>query len=140
MDYRNIRKSKGWIYNGILPPLQLEYTMLFRKIYVHNRKGVPANKPVLIAANHPTAFIDPILMATLFAPPVYNMTRGDVFSKPFFRKLMEQCNMFPVYRQRDGYGGRNRNDEVFEYCQKKLLVSPLVPTKTTRWTICKSCQ
>ena len=121
MDYRNIRKSKGWIYNILLPAIHLEYRMLFRKIYLHNRKGVPANKPVLIASNHPTAFIDPIFFCIFFDPPVYNMTRGDIFRKPFYRKLMEQCNMFPVYRQRDGYDKRDRNDEVFEYCQQKML-------------------
>jgi glycerol-3-phosphate O-acyltransferase / dihydroxyacetone phosphate acyltransferase len=120
MDYRNIRKSKGWIYNMLLPAIHLEYRMLFRKIYLHNRKGVPANKPVLIASNHPTAFIDPIFFCIFFDPPVYNMTRGDIFRKPFFRKLLEHCNMFPVYRQRDGYDRRDRNDEVFEYCKQKL--------------------
>lgn len=121
MDYRNIRKSKGWIYNILLPAIHLEYRMLFRKIYLHNRKGVRSNKPVLIASNHPTAFIDPIFFCIFFDPPVYNMTRGDIFRKPFYRKLLEHCNMFPVYRQRDGYDRRDRNDEVFEYCQQKLL-------------------
>ena len=118
MDYRNIRKSKGWIYNLLLPSIHLEYRKLFQKIHLHNRKGVPANKPVLIASNHPTAFIDPLFFCIFFDPPVYNMTRGDIFRKPFFRKLLEHCNMFPVYRQRDGYDKRDRNDEVFEYCQK----------------------
>jgi 1-acyl-sn-glycerol-3-phosphate acyltransferase len=121
MDYRNIRKSKGWIYNLLLPSIHLEYRKLFQKIHLHNRKGVPANKPVLIASNHPTAFIDPLFFCIFFDPPVYNMTRGDIFRKPFFRKLLEHCNMFPVYRQRDGYDKRDRNDEVFEYCQKKLV-------------------
>jgi 1-acyl-sn-glycerol-3-phosphate acyltransferase len=121
MDYRNIRKSKGWIYNILLPAIHLEYRMLFRKIYLHNRRGIQSNKPVLIASNHPTAFIDPIFFCIFFDPPVYNMTRGDIFRKPFYRKLMEHCNMFPVYRQRDGYDKHDRNDEVFEYCQKKLV-------------------
>ncbi len=121
MDYRNIRKSKGWIYNVTLPAIHLECRMLFRKIYVHNKKGIPSNKPVLIASNHPTAFIDPLIISIFFDPPVYNMTRGDIFRKPFFRILMEQCNMFPIYRQRDGYGKRDRNDEVFDFCQQKML-------------------
>ncbi len=121
MDYRNIRKSKGWIYNTVIPFIHLEYRMLFRKIYLHNQKGVLSDKPVLIAANHPTAFIDPIFFCIFFDPPVYNMTRGDIFRKPFYRKLLEHCNMFPVYRQRDGYEKRDRNDEVFEYCQQRML-------------------
>jgi len=121
MDYRYARQSTGWIYLLLTPFIHVVYRLLFRKIYLHNRHGVKPKTPVLIAANHPTAFIDPIFFTTFFDPPVYNMTRGDIFSNPFFRKLLESCNMFPVFRQRDGYQGRYRNDEVFEFCKKKLL-------------------
>jgi len=120
MDYRFARQSTGWLYLLLTPLIHVVYLLLFRKIYLHNRQGVKPNTPVLIAANHPTAFIDPIFFTTFFAPPVYNMTRGDIFRKPFFRKILESCNMFPVFRQRDGYQERDRNDEVFEYCQNKL--------------------
>ncbi len=121
MDFRLARQSTGWLYLFLTPFINVVYLLLFRKIYLHNRQGVKPNTPVLIAANHPTAFIDPIFFTTFFSPPVYNMTRGDIFRKPFFRKLLESCNMFPVFRQRDGYQGRDRNDDVFEYCQNKLL-------------------
>ncbi|MBN8677451.1 MAG: 1-acyl-sn-glycerol-3-phosphate acyltransferase [Chitinophagales bacterium] len=120
MDYRLIRQSSGTLYWILQPFIHIIFRLLFRKIYLHNRKGIKPNTPVLIAANHPTAFIDPIFFCIFFDPPVYNMTRGDIFRKPFFRKLLESCNMFPVYRRRDGYEGRERNDEVFEYCKKKL--------------------
>lgn len=91
-----------------------------RQIYLNNRKNVPTDKPVLLAANHPTAFFDPIVMCSFFHPPLYNMTRGDIFRKKLYRMLMESINMFPVYRVRDGYISRERNDEVFEYCIGKL--------------------
>lgn len=119
MNYSNFRKSR-WLYGLLLPVVHTEYRYLFRKIYLHNVRGVPSDKPVLIASNHPTAFIDPIFFCLFFDPPVYNMTRGDIFRKPFFRKLLESLNMFPVFRRRDGYEQRGRNDEVFEFCQQKL--------------------
>jgi 1-acyl-sn-glycerol-3-phosphate acyltransferase len=121
MDYRYARQSTGWFYLFFTPFIHVVYRLLFRKIYLHNRRGVKPNTPVLIAANHPTAFIDPIFFTSFFDPPVYNMTRGDIFRKPLFRKFLMSCNMFPVFRQRDGYQGRDRNDEVFEFCQQKLL-------------------
>lgn len=119
MDHRQYRKSH-FLYDLFIPFLHLEYRFLFRKIYWHKRRTVPINTPVLIAANHPTAFIDPIFFCLFFDPPVYNMTRGDIFRKPFFRKLLMKLNMFPVYRRRDGYDQRDRNDEVFEFCRLKL--------------------
>ncbi|MCC7244125.1 MAG: 1-acyl-sn-glycerol-3-phosphate acyltransferase [Saprospiraceae bacterium] len=96
------------------------YKMIFRKIHVNNSEGIPVNSPVILAANHPTAFIDPIFFTINFAPPVYNMTRGDVFEKPFMDWLFRQFNMFPVYRKRDGYSQGNRNDSVFEYCKERM--------------------
>ncbi|MFN0215315.1 MAG: 1-acyl-sn-glycerol-3-phosphate acyltransferase [Saprospiraceae bacterium] len=121
MNYRYARQSTGWLYLILAPFVHVVYRLLFRKIYLHNRHGVKPNTPTLIAANHPTAFIDPIFFCIFFDPPVFNMTRGDVFRKPLFRKIMESFNMFPVFRKRDGYQGHDRNDEVFEFCQKKLL-------------------
>ncbi len=121
MDYRNAHQSTGWFYLFIHPFVHVVYRLLFRKIYLHKRPGVKPNTPVLLAANHPTAFVDPIFFCLFFDPPVYNMTRGDIFRKPFFRKVLESLNMFPVFRKRDGYQGRDRNDDMFEFCQKKLL-------------------
>ena len=120
MDYRYARQSTGWIYVILMPFIHVVYRLMFRKIYLHNHQTVKPNTPVLIAANHPTAFIDPIFFCLFFDPPVYNMTRGDIFRKPFFRKLLMSCNMFPVFRLRDGFDGRERNDDVFEFCKQKL--------------------
>jgi 1-acyl-sn-glycerol-3-phosphate acyltransferase len=103
------------------PFVHMAYWCLFRKVYVYNVAGVATNKPILIAANHPTAFVDPIALCIYLHPPVYNMTRGDIFQKPWARWLLEQVNMFPVFRMRDGYTGRDRNDGVVEYCQSKML-------------------
>lgn len=114
-------QSTGKVYPFIVPIGG--YSMFYgfmRKIHVHNHKGVPSDRPVLLAANHPTAFVDPCLLCTFLDPPIYNMTRGDIFQKPFYRKLLESINMFPVFRVRDGYTGRDRNEEVFEYCIDKL--------------------
>ncbi|MBV6438755.1 MAG: hypothetical protein DYG98_24440 [Haliscomenobacteraceae bacterium CHB4] len=113
-------RSSGKNYVWLEPAMHVAFRLFFRKIYVHNQSGVPPFKPVLIASNHPTAFVDPILFCEFFDPPVYNMTRGDIFRKPLYRKLMESVNMFPVYRHRDGYAERDRNEETFEYCRNKL--------------------
>lgn len=121
MNYKYVHLSDGWLYNLLEPEIHLAYRGFFRQLHINNRHGVPANQPVLIACNHPTAFLDPLLLCLYLDPPIYNMTRGDIFRKPFFRKLMEHCNMFPIYRSRDGYTERDRNDGVFEFCEKKLI-------------------
>jgi 1-acyl-sn-glycerol-3-phosphate acyltransferase len=121
MKFSLRHQSTGKVYLFIVPVGG--YSMFYgymRKIHVHNQQGVPSDRPVLLAANHPTAFMDPFLLCTFLDPPIYNMTRGDIFQKPFYRKFLESINMFPVFRVRDGYVGRDRNDEVFDYCVDKL--------------------
>ncbi len=121
MKFSLRHQSSGKAYPYIEPLAHFMVRGFFRKIHLSNRKGVPTDKPVLLAVNHPTAFLDPCLLCVFLDPPLYNMTRGDVFKKKFYRKLMESVNMFPVFRMRDGYSGRNRNDEVFEFCEKQLV-------------------
>jgi glycerol-3-phosphate O-acyltransferase / dihydroxyacetone phosphate acyltransferase len=126
MRLSEIRYSTGKSYIFLSWTLGLAYRLIFRKIYMYRRDKVPVRTPVIIAANHPTAFVDPILFCSFFAPPVYNMTRGDIFEKPIFRKILMDFNMFPVFRRRDGYESRERNDEVFDFCRKKLKNNQLV--------------
>ncbi|MFN4255624.1 MAG: 1-acyl-sn-glycerol-3-phosphate acyltransferase [Saprospiraceae bacterium] len=120
MRLRNWRQSDGWTYRWLAPFGEAQLWAFFRKIYLHNIHGVPSDRPALLAVNHPTAFVDPIFLTSFIDPPVYNMTRGDVFQKAWARRLMLSINMFPVYRKRDGYSERDRNNEVFEFCYQKL--------------------
>ncbi|MEI6412177.1 MAG: 1-acyl-sn-glycerol-3-phosphate acyltransferase [Bacteroidota bacterium] len=120
MKFSLRRQSTGKIFVYMAQIMPWSLPGFFKAIYLNNRKGVPSDKPVLLACNHPTAFMDPILFCLYLDPPIYNMTRGDIFEKPFFRKLLASINMFPVYRVRDGYASRERNDGVFEYCIDKM--------------------
>lgn len=120
MKYRYAHLCDGFAYFALEPFIHLAFRAFFRQVHLHNHRAVEANKPVIVASNHPTAFVDPLLMCEYLEPPIYNMTRGDIFQKPFFRKLMESSNMFPVFRRRDGYTGRDRNEEVFDWCVEKL--------------------
>jgi glycerol-3-phosphate O-acyltransferase / dihydroxyacetone phosphate acyltransferase len=126
MKRKYIRYSKGWLYVLFHSGIELMLHVFFKKIMYHNRGGVPGAKPVILAANHPTAFVDPLMLCLFLDPPLYNMTRGDIFKKTFFRKLLEQFNMFPVFRVRDGYSQRGRNDEVFEFCIERLKTNHTV--------------
>jgi len=120
MKFSLRHKSTGSAYPYMVQLSPAMYIGFFQKVYINNQDRVPTDRPVLLAANHPTAFIDPCLLCTYLDPPLYNMTRGDLFKKPLFRNLMESINMFPVYRSRDGFTQRHKNDAVFDFCVSKL--------------------
>jgi glycerol-3-phosphate O-acyltransferase / dihydroxyacetone phosphate acyltransferase len=126
MKFSLRRYSSGTAYTYFSQLTPLLMIGFFRKIHVNNRKGIPPGKPVLLASNHPTAFVDPFLLGTFADPPLYNMTRGDLFKKPIFRKILESYNMFPIFRARDGYVEQDRNDPIIEYCVGQLQQKKIV--------------
>lgn len=121
---RHLSDGKAYVFYSQFVPLVARG--FFRKIYLHRIAELDTQRPILLASNHPTAFLEPIVMGAFAAPPLYNMTRGDLFAKPLFHKLLHQFNMFPVFRLRDGYKQSDRNDAVFEYCIGKLKEGKIV--------------
>lgn len=126
MKFSLRHKSTGKIFPYLEPFSKLMFPAYFKKTYVFNAHKVPDDKPVLIAANHPTAFIEPLLLVAYIDSPLYNMARGDIFKKPIFRKMMESVNMLPIFRKRDGYGENDRNDEIFDFVVAKMRDNQVV--------------
>jgi len=77
--------------------------------------NLPTNQPIILAANHPTAFLEPCLLACLLPSPLHFMVRGDFFQKPLFRKMLESLHMIPMYRLKDiGMKGVRNNFSSFD--------------------------
>lgn len=82
---------------------------------------VPTDRPVILAANHPTAFMEPCILACFMDRPLHFLVRGDFFKKPLFAWLLRALNMLPIYRLRDGgYKNLKNNYSTFEDCYKAL--------------------
>jgi 1-acyl-sn-glycerol-3-phosphate acyltransferase len=109
-----------FLYNFIKPVAALAVRTYFKKIYFHNEDVIPSDKPVIIACNHPTAFLDPIILGAFLKHSIYFMVRGDVFKKPFFRKILEDLRMIPIYRLKDGLANVKSNFDIFEYVSRLL--------------------
>jgi 1-acyl-sn-glycerol-3-phosphate acyltransferase len=102
------------LYRLLRPLVRLALQVFFKKIYLHGVENLPKNRPFIIAGNHQTAFFEPILLACFLPMPVHSMSRGDMFAKPFFRKMLTSMNMIPIFRFRNGFGGLRQNGESFE--------------------------
>jgi len=104
----------------------------FRKSKGKNLEVIKTNAPVLIALNHPNAFIDSIAFSCiLFNPRTYYMARGDAFKKGFISRLLTATGIIPIFRLRDGgIEGVKKNNESFSIAYKmwnkgkKIIVFP----------------
>ncbi len=114
-------------YRIVRPLARIALKIYFKKIYLTGLENLPEDKPVILAANHPTAFLEPCLLACLLPMPLHFMVRGDFFQKPIFRKMLESLHMIPMYRMKDiGIKGVRSNfsslDIVYDYLKKNTTI------------------
>ena len=81
------------LYFFLKPLVQIALKVYFRNIYISGRENIPINKPFIIAMNHPTAFLEPVIMAANLKKPVHFLVRGDHFNKSFYRFLLKRGKM-----------------------------------------------
>lgn len=111
----------GIFYYFIRPIARIGIWMYYRKIYLSHLEHIPRNKPVILASNHPTGFMEPCVMAVFMKRPLYFLVRGDFFRKSVFNFLLRSLNMIPIFRARDGnFRDLKSNFASFEACYQAL--------------------
>ena len=88
-----------------------------RRIIINKPELLKKEGPLLLACNHPNSFLDAAILADLFEQPVHSLTRGDVFKKPFYGKILTALKMLPVYRTSEGVENLGINYETFDNCK-----------------------
>jgi glycerol-3-phosphate O-acyltransferase / dihydroxyacetone phosphate acyltransferase len=89
------------LYPITRPLAKIALAVFFRKLYLSGLENVDWEKPVILAANHPTAFIEPCILACWLPKPLHFMVRGDMFLKPVSNFLLRDLNMIPFFRMED---------------------------------------
>ena len=106
------------IYNFLQFFVKIALKFYFRKIYFLNEKIIPANQPIIIAANHSNSAMDALLISGLYSrKDLYWLARGDVFRKEIIAKFMAAVKTAPIFRASEvGYVDIKRNSESFKIC------------------------
>ncbi len=87
------------LYHAVRPIARVAFGTYFRKIFLSGMENIPRDAGVILAANHPTAFIEPCVLACWLDRPLYFLVRGDLFNKPLYARLMNGLHMLPLFRQ-----------------------------------------
>lgn len=113
----------------ILCKLTIHY--YFRRVKITGKEKIPEKGPYIFVANHPSAFMDPIVAASFIKPQVYFIAAGEYIGKGFkawiFKKFL---HMIPVFRPGTMPEDVHKNKNMFEQCyihlgnQGSLLVFP----------------
>ena len=99
----------------------LPYVM---RIFYRRTKTINSQKvfrtPTIFVSNHPSAFIDPLVVANFQWAIFHFMVRSDIF-KPWLRPVTWACHMVPIYRMaEDGKESLEKNSESFREAIKVL--------------------
>lgn len=88
----------------------------FKRRAIKNAHYLKVKGPVIIAMNHPNAFMDPIAFTTMIYPPrVFYLARGDAFKKGIVSAILESFGIIPIFRIQDGgKEGLKKNNETYE--------------------------
>ncbi len=107
------------LYHILIPLVHLALKVFFKKIYLTNTQRIKGESPIIFAVNHPTAFLEPMVLACNLPMPMHFMIRGDRFEKPLFKWLLNQIKAVPIFRLRDGFS-KVRQGESFHICYDLL--------------------
>lgn len=109
------------LYYLVRPVARFVLSWYYRRIDVTGLEHLPAEGPVILAANHPTAFIEPCILACFQRRPLWFLARGNLFKNALARWVLDQLHILPVFRLRDGgYGRLKDNFATFAACRDAL--------------------
>jgi 1-acyl-sn-glycerol-3-phosphate acyltransferase len=100
--------------------MRITVKVFFRKVHIRNASEIPSDAPLIIVANHPSAFTDPIVIAVMLKRQVYFLAKGEVFKGGFAKWMLPKLHMIPVYRKQDDPSLMHKNKETFEKCYEHL--------------------
>jgi 1-acyl-sn-glycerol-3-phosphate acyltransferase len=99
---------------------QIALRINFKKLFIHYRQPVPDSNPIIFAANHPTAFLDPVILGALHKRPMHFIVRGDIFKGGLILAALRGLKMLPIFRFRDGFSNLKNNQATMETVYDKL--------------------
>ncbi len=108
------------LYSYFCPQLRYALRIYFKKIYLINEQKMPVGKKTLYLLNHPTSFVDPILLATQTKAYLHFLIRGDVFKKGVALKMLNSINGIPIFRASESRHAKDKNNETFDRIAKVL--------------------
>lgn len=108
------------LYSIIKIIVRITVWVYFRKIHVRNAELIPQDAPLIIVPNHPSSYMDIMVVVPYIKKQLNFILRGESFNTEFKRWLLGNLNMIPIYRKDKTPGQAHKNKEVFEKCFQLL--------------------
>jgi 1-acyl-sn-glycerol-3-phosphate acyltransferase len=108
------------VYRAVAPLARLAVRAFFRRVEVRGQECIPAG-PVVVGANHPNMFLDPLLVGiSLYPRQIHFLAKAPLFKIPVAGQLFHLLGVLPVFRKQDDPGKMDQNKGMFSACIEAL--------------------
>lgn len=121
MKNQNIIKDSK-IYSFVKKRVMFMFRRFYGEYIVHGQENIPVNVPVIYAANHTNALMDPLAVISVLPKDtqIVYLARSDYFKNEKLREILQFFKILPAFRMREGMENLDKNYEVFEQCVEVL--------------------
>jgi glycerol-3-phosphate O-acyltransferase / dihydroxyacetone phosphate acyltransferase len=102
MGYDLVRALVRWIL-----------TLFYRRIDVVGLEHIPESGPLIVAANHQNALVDPMLLLALIPRRLVPVAKAPLFRHPIIGPFLRLVGAIPVHRRQEGNADPARNRAMF---------------------------
>jgi 1-acyl-sn-glycerol-3-phosphate acyltransferase len=108
------------LYGALIRFLRVVTQLYFVEVRSSGRSHLPAEGPLIIAANHPGSVLDAVLLSTQVPRPIRYLARSGLFRMPVFAGLFRSLGAIPVYRPHETADASERNRVTFSRVYEHL--------------------
>lgn len=113
---QSLPEMKNWSlgYEIIRTYVRFALWLTHQRIVVTGKQLIPKGKPIIFAANHQNALMDPLAVACTNPHQSVWLARADIFKSKLARFFLTYLKMVPIYRIRDGKDNLSNNEQIFQ--------------------------
>ncbi len=94
--------------------------LFFKSIRLKNINKIPKKGALILAANHPSTFLDPLVGALFIPRKIHFLANGSIYKIPIVAWILKKLYTIPIYRQQDSQGASHQNEDSFRACYELL--------------------
>lgn len=94
--------------------------LFFKSIRLKNLDKIPKKGALILAANHPSTFLDPLVGALFIPRKIHFLANGSIYKIPIVAWVLKQLYTIPIYRQQDSQAASHQNEDSFRACFELL--------------------
>lgn len=109
------------IYHSLIQLAKILLAIFFKRVIVTGKENIPDRGPLIIVANHPNTFMDPVIVASITNQRIGFVGNAGVFSNKIVAAVLRYFHVIPIYRKKDVLPGEKPdNKAAFSKCHQYL--------------------